>query len=118
MPLQLSSLVTVGDRIKYIRELRGMTQPELAKRISISQPSMYNIESGKTKSPSAINLMKIAAVLEANPWWLLVGDGDPESMEDVNNETWNGVFSVLTPQQRRAIVAAAKAMSAESTGDV
>lgn len=114
MPLQLSSLLTVGERIKYISELRGMKQPELAKRVGITQPSMYNIESGKTKSPAAINLMKIAAVLEANPWWLLVGDGDPEAMDDVNNETWNGVFSALSPQQRRAIVAAAKAMMDEA----
>lgn len=113
MSIETRHLASVGDRIKFLRERRGISQPELARKAGISQPSMYNIESGKTKSPSAINLMQIAAILEVSPWWLLIGDSAPESAEIADVVEWTSIFFQLSPPQRRAITAAARAMSKE-----
>ena len=76
MNLHLTDPANIGGRIKHMREQRGMTQPELAEAIGIKQPSMSDIESGKSKSPSAINLLKIAHALDANPWWLRSASAD------------------------------------------
>lgn len=36
-----------GDAVKAIREALGITQPELARRCGITQPSLSNIERGE-----------------------------------------------------------------------
>lgn len=72
MNLHLTDPANIGGRIKHMREQRGMTQPELAEAIGIKQPSMSDIESGKSKSPSAINLLKIA-----HAWTRTLGGWQP-----------------------------------------
>lgn len=54
------------ERIKYLRELRGLTQSELAKGAGITQGSLAHFESGKN-SPSVQTLMALAAALEISP---------------------------------------------------
>lgn len=112
MPLKLTAHGNVGARIKYMREKKGMTQPELAKAIGIKQPSLSAIEGGGTKSPSAINLLKIAHVLEANPWWLATGEGEPEVLPRAGAQEWAELYAELSDQERKAILAAAKAIRA------
>lgn len=73
---------------------------------------MSDIESGKTKSPSAVNLLKIAAALNANPWRIVSGEGSPENMQGANEAAMLEAFRQLDEGQRRAILAAAKAMHA------
>lgn len=110
MPLKLTARENVGARIKYMREKKGMTQPELAQAIGIKQPSMSAIEGGGTKSPSAINLLKIAHVLEANPWWLATGEGEADALPAAGAQEWSDLYADLTDQERKAILAAAKAI--------
>ena len=40
----------LGRRIAALREAKGLSQPALAKLIGIAQPSLSDIESGKTRS--------------------------------------------------------------------
>jgi len=114
MGLELLDPANIGGRIQHIRELRGMTISELARAIDIKQPSMSDIENGETKSPSAINLLRICEVLRANPWWIMTGQGDPETSADAEEAEWLAVFRALdSAGKRRSIMAAAKAMAAE-----
>ena len=116
MGLELRDPANIGGRIQHIRELREMSVSDLAMAIGIKQPSVSDIESGKSKSPSAINLLKICEVLRANPWWVMTGEGTPEQAPDIEGEEseWIAVLRALdSPGKRRAILAAAKAMAEE-----
>ena len=53
MRLELRDPANIGGRIQHIRERREMSMSDLARAIGIKQPSMTDIESGKSKSPSA-----------------------------------------------------------------
>ena len=45
------SRVSNGAAIKAIRERTGITQPELARRVGITQGALSNIERGRNASP-------------------------------------------------------------------
>ena len=68
----------IGERLKFIRKLKGMTQTQLAKAIGVDQSAISQIERGDSKGANAENLLKIAAVLQTNPQWLLTGRGDKD----------------------------------------
>ncbi len=53
-------------RIKYLRELRKLTQSELAKKTKITQGSLAHFESGKA-SPSVKTLVVMAEALDISP---------------------------------------------------
>lgn len=56
-------MVEIGDRIKDLREQRGVTQETLAKKLDISQAYLSQLESGQ-RNLDAILLVKIAEVLD------------------------------------------------------
>ncbi|HAR41163.1 MAG TPA: hypothetical protein DCS07_00775 [Bdellovibrionales bacterium] len=53
----------LGERIKFLRTVRGLSQLHLAKSAKVSQPTIAQIESGK-KDPSVQTLQQIAAALD------------------------------------------------------
>jgi len=55
---------TLGKRIKQFRTKQNLSLSELARRADVSKACMSQIESGKTKQPSAFILTKIAMVLD------------------------------------------------------
>jgi DNA-binding XRE family transcriptional regulator len=62
---------TMGERVRATRELRELSQWEVAERLGIYQTSYSKIErGGKTKY-----VVKLAAVLECDPIWLETGRG-------------------------------------------
>jgi transcriptional regulator with XRE-family HTH domain len=74
----------VGERIAYYREAINMSQKELADRLGIKPPSVSQIESGVTKSPAAITLLRAAKILGLDPMFLLTGENPkPQLREDV-----------------------------------
>ncbi len=60
-PKKLSKF-SVGERIHYLRVIRGLTQADLAKLTKLSQSTIAQIETGK-KDPSLKTLEKITAAL-------------------------------------------------------
>ena len=55
----------IGERIKYLRETKGFTQVELAKRIGIHSVSLSRYERGE-EIPNDAMIEKIAAALEVS----------------------------------------------------
>ena len=53
----------LGERLKYLRTNRGLSQAQLAREAKVSQPTIAQIESGK-KDPSVQTLRQIARVLD------------------------------------------------------
>ena len=71
--------VAIGQRIRLARELRKMTQGELAEACGITRQAVVLWEKGESE-PGAAKLYKAADFLGATIEWLLTGSGEgPES---------------------------------------
>lgn len=57
----------LGERIKALREARGLTRAELAQRIGINVGSLRKLEEGVASSPSFAHGVELARVLGAWP---------------------------------------------------
>jgi len=55
----------LGERLKFLRENRKLTQKELAKLADVSQATIAHIEKS-TKDPSVETLRKLAAALDTH----------------------------------------------------
>ena len=55
----------LGERLKQLRESRGMTQTELAQLLGLQQTSIFRYESGNT-NPTAEVLLKIADTFDVS----------------------------------------------------
>lgn len=75
-------MAATGDRIKEIRDARGMTQDQLADKAGISKGFLSDVENNK-RNVSSENLLRIANVLGASVDYLLRGDARPASREEV-----------------------------------
>lgn len=82
---EVYTMLTIGDRIRYLRELRQMKQVELATECGLTQAALSNLETDPTRKPSSPTLLKIADVLEANPEWILTGVGEPHAWAPVTS---------------------------------
>jgi putative transcriptional regulator len=57
-------VVSIGNNMKHIRESKGLTQKELAKKVGVSRSWLVKIENGK--EPKLKLALRIAAALECN----------------------------------------------------
>jgi transcriptional regulator with XRE-family HTH domain len=55
--------VSIGDNVRRIREERGLTQTEIARRCEVAQPSIWGLEHGEF-NPSSPLLVKLAKALD------------------------------------------------------
>ena len=62
--------VNVGDKVKYVREIRGHSLTELSEISGVSLSYLSEIENSK-KNPSNRALTKIAQALNANTWFFM-----------------------------------------------
>ena len=59
-------------RIQELREVKGWSQAELARRSGVPQPTISRLEAGSTDSINFPNLEKLAAALGCDPGYLIV----------------------------------------------
>lgn len=64
---------TIGERIKDLRKSVDLNQKEFAKKISISQGSLSDIEKGRNK-PSIETLLAISNIFRVSLDWLIKGE--------------------------------------------
>lgn len=64
-------------RLRALREVRGWSQAELARRSGVNQAVISRLESGTTQAISFPNLEKLAAALECDPGYLIVRSPAP-----------------------------------------
>jgi len=67
--------MSIGARVKRLREARNMSQVELAKACGCLQGNLSILENGSVKMPRY--LVELARALEVSPEWLKTGEGDP-----------------------------------------
>lgn len=66
MDTNLNERVRVGTTVKVIRELRGLTQDQLASAATMSRSQLANIEAGR-KTLSKLALARVAQALAVPP---------------------------------------------------
>lgn len=64
----------IGERIKYIRKLNNNNQIQFAEILGISQASLSEIESGKSK-PMFDTIIKLGLLYKIDMNWLLNNSG-------------------------------------------
>lgn len=79
----------LGQRIKYYRKARGLSQESLAEMLDISPRSLGNAENGRYFL-SLTNLQKLFEVLNINPYELFIFD--KEAPKDI---VYNDVLKKL-----------------------
>ena len=67
----------MGYRIKAVRESKGITQEELARRSNVSRTIIWGLETGNRDITTTKTLCKIAEVLETTIDELFYIDSDP-----------------------------------------
>ena len=66
--------MTIGDRIKELRNEKGMTQEELAKCIDSTKQTIYKYENNIVTNIPSDKIEKIAEVLGTTPSYLMGWD--------------------------------------------
>lgn len=66
--------MALSQRIRSSREYAGLTQKELADRVSISQTAVHKLECGRSRSSR--RTVAISLACGVNPIWLETGQGD------------------------------------------
>lgn len=68
--------MTIGERIKMVREKAGKSQRDFSASIKISQPGLAMFENGQ-REPKEIHIEQICIKYGVNPDWLRTGEGEP-----------------------------------------
>ena len=66
----MADTIEIGKRIKYARELKGMTQEELGKELGMNKSSIMRYEKGIVDKIKLPVIEAMANVLSVNPSWL------------------------------------------------
>ncbi len=104
----------IGARIKQYRELRGMTQEQLAERINVSVGYLSCIERG-VNFPRVENLISILNTLNisANEVFIDVLD----KADEIKASELSGRISALPPDRRRLLLTVIEAMLSDAEGE-
>ena len=95
-----------------LREAAGLSVAELARRIGVRQPSLWQLEEGISKQAKATTLLKLSEALNASPEWLQSGKGAPYRMkvEAPQESELVAIYRALPLPSQKALMTAAKAL--------
>lgn len=92
--------MSLGDRIREIREDQGLKQSDLAGRVGTSQSTISQLEKGK-QNPSYRTLQKIADALDVSVGYLL-GEEELEELSE-EEEAFFREYRGLSEEARRQL---------------
>lgn len=89
--------MNIGDRIKRLRETKGISQTELAKKVHSSKQTIYKYENGIVSNIPSDKIEAIAAILETTPSYLMgwEDNGRSEVYCEAEVEGIHGMTSIL-----------------------
>ncbi len=74
LDLARSDIEDLGERIFRLRDERGWSQTELARRAGVSRTTLSHLEAGVTRSPSSPTLRRLARALDVTVYGLVGGE--------------------------------------------
>jgi transcriptional regulator with XRE-family HTH domain len=79
VPYSLRGMETMGDRIRQLRQARGLNQPQLAKLVGVTKSAVNQWESGSTQNIRLTHFMSLLRALGTDAPYLIWGpDRAPE----------------------------------------
>ena len=100
--------------MRYMIELRGYKQVELAEKVGITQAAISNILTVSTRRPNSLTLLKLCGALQCSPEWLMTGVGDPEDVNTIGERSEQellGYFRSMTEKKQAVVLAIVKGMA-------
>lgn len=85
--------MTVGERIKYLRKRKGLTQAQFAEQIGIAGASLSTIESGKNGASNS-TIKAICTIYNVSETWLRTGEGEMFEELDPDEELMRFVGTI------------------------
>lgn len=95
---------TVGQRLRWLRELKELTLREVAVRLDCDPGYLSKLESGKAKNPTERFLIGVEREFRINPHWLRQGKGDPFWPEE-QDEATRKTLSRWSPERLHRVMA-------------
>ena len=109
----LFAAMSVGERVRWLLEVRGMKQTELAAKLDSTQAMVSNIVTDASRKPSAPTLLAMADAFECRPSWILDGRGDPFAwsvVSDARQADLLRLYKKLPPAQQDAVMGMVRAL--------
>lgn len=103
---------TVANNIEAAMQARGINASELARKAHINPTGVYDILSGKSRSPRLDTIGKLAGALGMPVMDLLSDREAGDQRAEIAR-----LFAQLDPQERRRLLVTARAWLAERTPD-
>lgn len=113
--LQNQYMQSMGERIRQLRKMMGLSQERLAELLEIKQPSLSDIETGKTETLASSTLVGLVKHLRTTHEFILQG-ADP----DVGIETaiaqaeLANIYAALSRDKRAELLGFARGLLAGS----
>ena len=89
----------LAERFRYVRNLRGYTQQELAEAAYLTRGVITNIEVNE-KKPQKAYLLLFSMLLNVNFEWLLEGTGTMEADNKIRNNLCKKISNLTESQQK------------------
>jgi transcriptional regulator with XRE-family HTH domain len=103
---------TIGGRIKILRESKRLNTSELARRVGIKQPSLYNIENNRTKTIKGYVLDALARELSTTTGYILTGAETNQDHEaSMMLAEVQAIFRTLNAADQEKLVRAARGLA-------
>jgi len=87
--------MSLGDKIRELREEFGLTQGQLANSASVSQGYLSQLENGDVKNPSIAVLLRVAQAMQVVPDELFEAGGYPTVRR--LREIYRGYVATIDP---------------------
>jgi transcriptional regulator with XRE-family HTH domain len=101
-PIEDPDLDSLGGRVAFMRALKGLTPPQLAREAHFSQNTIWMLEHNKIKEPTARLIWAVADALETTPEFLWTGESS-----GAEESALVAAYRKLPQEERPAILRAA-----------
>lgn len=103
---------TIGGRVRALRLSKGLNASELARRVDIAQPSLYNIETNKTKSIKGYVLDALARELNTTTGYILTGAENHQDHEaSMMLAEIQAIFRTLSDKDKEGLLRHARGLA-------
>lgn len=76
---------SIGDRLKRRRLERGLNQKVVANVAGVTNAAVSKWEKSGGESMSAVVALRLSQELGVNPFWLVLGEGEPATKVEVKD---------------------------------
>lgn len=92
--------ITLGERIRHVREKAGLSQEELAHKLKLGQRAISEIENGKRRV-GVTELVEISVLTDVSILYLLDGEHDTD---DLDHLLITHFHKIPSTEKRKAII--------------